>query len=446
VKRRLSGPIPRLGRFALLAQVVGAVAFVALLLRSEGASLPFTGGGEFTIAAAFSDAGGIHTGERTPVLVAGVPSGSVTSVGLQRGVAIVRMRLSSSARGIVRRDASATIEPRSALEDLTIDIAPGSSEAPPAEPGMLIEAARTQPTTTLDRVTAVLDADTRAQLAIVVDQLAVGLHGRSATLRSAIDRLHRLLDPATRVAGALARRRGLITELVDALSRIGTVAERHDVALASSLSAGSRTLAVTARRQSELAASVQALAPTVSAVDGALARVRVLATPLVPTLARLSRTAAALPAALRSIRLLTPALGELMDSAEAFARDGAGPLHAAAGALGGLAGVARALTPAIARVRPIVSAVNERRQGIALLGERFSGVLSTNDANGPILRGLGSFDSFNPADFGFPAATGAKRSALEAKAARALTLTCLRGGLVACLVRYLVPGLPGSVR
>jgi hypothetical protein len=114
--------------------------------------------------------------------------------------------------------------------------------------------------------------------------------------------------------------------------------------------------------------------------------------------------------------------------------------------MAGLEPTATALTSAISRVEPIVAAVNDRRQGIKQLGERFSGVLSTNDANGPILRGLGSFEPFNPADFGFASAGAAARAGAADRAARALTLTCLHGQLVACLVRYLVPGLPGSVR
>ena len=71
-------------------------------------------------------------------------------------------------------------------------------------------------------------------------------------------------------------------------------------------------------------------------------------------------------------------------------------------------------------------------------------MLSTNDANGPILRGLGTFEPFNPADFGF--SSSSSRATAAAQAAKALSLSCLHGELVACLVRYLVPGLPGSVR
>jgi virulence factor Mce-like protein len=442
----MSGPLPRLGRTALIAQIVAALAFVAVLLIAEGIRVPFTGAGDWTIEAVFSDAGGLHTGERTPVLVAGVPTGTVTGVRLERGLAVATLRLGAQARGVVRADATAAIEPRSALQDQTVDITPGSGSAPAAGERMRITVAHTRPTTTLDRVTAVLDADTRAQLSVLVDQLARGIGGRGGQLRTAVAELHGLLDPAKRVAGALARRRALLSDLVGSLSRLGASAEGHDVALANSLTAAARTLAVTSSRESALAASVRSLPSTMTTLTGALARVRELAAPLAPTLTTLASTADALPRALSSLRAVAPAANGLLTAARAFAANGGTGLHAAAGVLGTLGPTATALTPAIARVQPIVAAINSRRAGIGQLGERFSGVLSTNDANGPILRGLGAFDAFNPADFGFPNATGAQKAKLAAQAAQALTLTCLHGGLLACLVRYLVPGLPGSVR
>jgi phospholipid/cholesterol/gamma-HCH transport system substrate-binding protein len=446
MSRRLAGPSPRLGRLALAAQALAALGFVLLLLNAEGVRLPFTGSGDWTLRAAFSDAGGIHSGERTPVLVSGVPEGEVTSVNESGGTAYVTMRLNGSARGIVRSDASAAIVPRSALEDMTVEISPGSGGAPAARSGMLIESSQTQPTTTLDQVLSVLDANTRTQLAIEVDGLASGLRGHGGTLRAAIDQLQGLLNPALQVTTALARRRTLLTELVAALAQIGTAAQARDAALVQTLASGSRTLAVTAARQSDVAASVEQLPATLSSLDSALSGVRALATPLVPTLTELRTTAHALPAALSSVRAVAPAAGRLLAAAGTFARDDGGPLRDAASAFGSLAATARLLTPAIRRVEPIVSAINADRTGIALLGERFSGVLSTDDANGPILRGLGTFEQFNPADFGEPGASGAAEDKLAAQAVEALVDTCMRGGLVSCLVRYLVPGLPGAVR
>ena len=91
-------------------------------------------------------------------------------------------------------------------------------------------------------------------------------------------------------------------------------------------------------------------------------------------------------------------------------------------------------------------AVDRNKDGIGVLGDRFSGVFSTNDVNGPILRGLGFFEPFDPENVGFPAsASGATLERARADAIEALTRVCLRSNQVACLARYLVPGLPGFV-
>jgi phospholipid/cholesterol/gamma-HCH transport system substrate-binding protein len=442
----LGGPKPRLGRLALIVQVIAALAFVGSLLHSEGVSLPFTGSGSWSIQAAFSDADGIHTGERIPVLVAGVPEGIVSQVRLQDGAAVATLQLADSVQGVLRSDTTATIEPRSALEDLTVDLTPGSPTAPAARAGMRIAEGRTTPTIPLDRLTAIMDADTRAQVAILLDQLAVGIGGRGGELRAAVAQLAAVVNPARQVTAALARRRILLSSLVGSLARLSQVAESHDQQLATSLAAGADTLSVTSRREGALAQGISSLPGTLTTLDDALNRVRSLADPLAPALSRLDASAVALPGALSALRGAVPTVDGLLGAASALVRDGSGGAQAAAAVFKPLAGTARALTPAIADVAPIVDAVNTDRSGIGVLGARFSGVLSTNDANGPILRGLGTFEAFNPADFGVPNATPAQTVALAAQAVHALTLTCLDGGLVACLVRYLVPGLPGAVR
>jgi virulence factor Mce-like protein len=440
------GSTPRFGRIALIAQAIAAVAFVAALLNSEGVSLPFTGTGTWSIEAAFSDANGIHTGERIPVLVAGVPEGIVSRVHVEHGVALVTLQLANSVQRVLRSDATATIEPRSALEDLTVNLTPGSPVAPTARPGMRITEAKTTPTIPLDRLTAIMDADTRAQVTILLDQLAAGIRGRGGDLSAAVAKLSKVMDPATQVAGALAHRRVQLGSLVRSLARLSTVAERHDQELSTALAAGAHTLSATSRHEGALAQGIATLPATITSIDGALGRVQTLAEPLTPALTRLGATGAALPRALSALRQAAPSVRGLIAAGGALARDGSSGVQAAADAFSTLAPTSRALTPAIARVQPVVDAINADRSGIGLLGERFSGVLSTADANGPILRGLGTFEPFNPADFGVPNATPAATAALATQAVQALSLTCTRGGLLACLVRYLVPGLPGAVR
>src|SRR4051812_32372879 len=424
---------------------LAALAYALPLLHASGIALPGVDNGRWHLQLEFRDAAGLSSSQRAAVLVAGVPSGRVREVHYRRGLAIVDVELDAAARGVVHTNATATIRPRSALNDQTVAITPGSPAAPALAPGARISADRTSGPVALDRVVSVLDADTRAQVSILLDQLAVGMTGRAGALREGIRRVAPLVDSTTRVSSLLERRRALLVRLVDSVHRLAAVGALHRTALAETVRAGRRTLDATAANDAALASTVRELPPTLDALDSALARVRALSAPLVPALDRLGPAARALPATLASVRRASPALRGLLTDAVALERDGSAPAGLLAGLAPQLAPTARLLRGPTAKVEPIVRAVNDRRDGIGLLGERFSGVLSTSDANGVILRGLGSFEPFDPANLGVPGASGAEKAALAAKAVTALEGACKVNEL-ACLARFLVPGLPGSVR
>jgi virulence factor Mce-like protein len=435
----------RLGRTGIAVQGLLALAIVLLLLHADGIGLPGIDGGRWHITVAFRDAGGLSSSQRASVLVAGVPSGRVRAVRLSHGVVIADLELDEGARGVVRTDATAAIRPRSALNDQMVAITPGSASARALEPGALIGVDRTSGPVALDRVADVLDADTRAQVAILLDQLGTGLRGRSGPLRAGIEKLAPAVDSASRLSALLDRRRSKLVRLVDALDRLAAVGALHRTALAESVRAGRATLDATARNDAALAHTVRALPPTLASLDDALAHVSALSVPLVPALDRLGPAARALPATLGAARRAAPALRGAAGDVLALERSGSAPAARLAAIAPQLAPTARALRGPAAKLEPIVRAVNNRRDGIGLLGERFSGVLSTADANGTILRGLGTFEPFDPANVGAPGAAGTEKAALAAKAVKALVAECRQNEL-ACLARFLIPGLPGAVR
>jgi virulence factor Mce-like protein len=428
-------------------QAALALTFLVALLHAEGVRLPFGDGGRWTVRVALADAGGLHDGSRAPVTVAGVAAGKVKHVAYDasRGRAVATLELEPSARGVLRRDATATVVPRSALEDLTLELSAGRSSAPLAA-GDWIEGAHTAAPVALDRLVGVLDADTRAQVQVLLGQLAAGLRGRSGPLADAVGRLSRVLDPAARVTAALAARRTELTRLVDDLAGItGTVAV-HDRALADGLRFGRRTLEVTGARERALAATVDELGPTLGSLRRALGATRALAVPLEPALTRLRPTARALPATLDGLRATVPDARTLVATLDGLRREGAAGLAGAREAARALPRLTGSLTSAARDGEAVIRAVDAKRDGIGLLGERFSGVLSTSDPNGVVLRGLGFFEPFNPEDFGEAGATGARLARLKTQAVTALVRTCRRENRLACLARYLVPGLPGAVR
>ncbi|MEA2249570.1 MAG: hypothetical protein QOH46_4099, partial [Solirubrobacteraceae bacterium] len=195
-----------------------------------------------------------------------------------------------------------------------------------------------------------------------------------------------------------------------------------------------------------VAGTVDELEPTLASLRRALGATRDLGTPLTPALARLRPAARALPATLDALRQTVPDGRALVATLDGLRRDGATGLRAARSAARSLPGLTGSLTRAARDGETFIRAIDANRDGIGKLGERFSGVLSTSDANGVVLRGLGFFEPFNPEDFGEGGASGARLARLEAQAVTALVRTCRRDNELACLARYLVPGLPGAVR
>lgn len=440
--RRLLRGIP-LGRLAIVVQGIAAIAFVAYLFGNDHVRLPFSGSG-YQIRAAFDDASGLNSKAGHPVMIAGVRVGEVTDVSYEHGAAVATMRLDDGVRGRLRRDARAYIEPRSALQDQTVELVPGHAREP-LDARSPIPADRTQGPIELDQLVSTLDADTRAQVQILLGGLRTGLQGRSGALRADLAELARAMDSTGRVARALADRRRLLRRLVGQLDvTFATLAQRRD-RLGEVLSAGQRTMQTTAARSAELEGTMRELPGTLAELGGALDAVRTLTGSLAPALDGLRPAARSLPGGLAALRAFVPAARGLIADLAPVVREGGPPARDLRAALEALGPAAAGLRDPLRRLGPVLEAIDAKRAGIPLLAERFSGIFSTNDPNGPILRGLGFFEPFDPANVGAPGARGARREELARLSVRALLKACETNG-AACLARYLIPGLPGALR
>jgi phospholipid/cholesterol/gamma-HCH transport system substrate-binding protein len=435
------------GRTIILAQALLALGVLVYLLSHEYIHLPLVGGSHYELRAAFTDAAGLDGNSHSPVTVAGVPLGRVTGVEYRGGLAIATMQLPTSVEGKLFADARARIMARSALQDLMVDITPGSPAAGALPSGSTIAAAQSSSTVGLDRVIDTLDADTRTQVQVLLGQLSVGLLRRAGALRAGLSQLGELVDTSTGVTRQLAERRAFLTRLVGDLNTLATQLGNRDQDLANVVVLGQRTLAVTAARSAELSSTVRLLPSTLSALSDAMGAISALAPPLDPALEQLRPFARELPGALAALRAFVPTGIGLSRDLDTLATRGGTGVHDLRATLTALGPASRQLKKPTADLLPILRDIDRDKSGIGQLGDNFSGVFSTNDANGPILRGLGTFEPFNPVDVGFPAsARGALLTRAQDESVLALTRVCLRSNPLACLVRYLIPGLPGSIR
>lgn len=424
---------------ALATQTVLAVVAVGMLFAGQGKSFPLITGGHFEMKVAFRDAGGLNETKHPPVTVAGVMSGSVTEVRYERGLAIATLRLKNEAKGKIFRDARALVTPRSALNDLTVDVEPGSPAAGRLAPGATIAATRTTGPVNLDRLAGVLDLDTRANLVALVSELGTALDHRGGSLGAAVAELGPLVLSSDTVARQLARRRTLVKRLVPQLRTVFTALARRGRDVRRVLSAGDRALAAVATEQQQTASAVRELAPALGGVGRAMHEVEALGTPLRPSLVRLAPFAATLPAALKALRDFSPEGGRLVADLDALAERGRQPLSELRSLAARLGPASSSLTPSVRRLEPVVKDLDRNKLGIGQLGSNFSGIFSNQNGNGVTTRAYGFFEVPRPENLGFPS-TKAGRAQAALRLAQALELTCVRN-VVACIARFTVPGL-----
>jgi phospholipid/cholesterol/gamma-HCH transport system substrate-binding protein len=151
-KYRGRGPVPL--------AIVMIVALLALSYMAFTKDIPFTGGGN-EVKATFANATTLRAS--SPVRIAGVNVGQVTSVEAQGDAAEVTMTLRDDALPI-HEDATAEIRPRLFLEgNFFVDLHPGSPSAPKMD-DLEIPMTQTSTSVQIDEVLAALQGDTREGL------------------------------------------------------------------------------------------------------------------------------------------------------------------------------------------------------------------------------------------------------------------------------------------
>lgn len=444
--QRVARAVP-FGRLSILVQLAAVVIFLGYVLINTGVRPPFVSD-PYELEIAFRDASGLDEDNRSTVAVAGIESGRVIEVRLEGEQAVATVELDEEARGRVFADATAEIRPINAINQLLVNIDPGSPSAGPLPEGRRIAAERTGTHVQLDRILEVLDTDTRAFLQIVIAEADRALRGRGGELRSALGRLGDLTDPAVEVTDALADRRRLLSRLVEDLDVVFAQLAERGGRLAEVVAAGQETLAVTGANEQELAAAVRALPATMAAAQRALIGGRRLSRPLIPALDRLGAAAQPLPETLRETRAFVPDARALLADIDQLTRDGRRPVRRLSSVARDLEPTAAAARRPVRRLFDVLAALDARKAGITQTTELVSGVFSTNDANGVRLRTVNFPEPPRPENFGLPAGAAAARgqsgdSELERKLARALEGFCRDGvNPLFCALRIQLPGLP----
>ena len=131
--------------------LLGAIGIAALfIILSQQASalpswFPILGEERFELKTELQTAQAVTPGQGQTVDLSGVKIGDVTEVNLEDGVAVVTMEVDNEYSELIHDDASVLLRPRTGLQDMIIEVDPGSDNAPTVDEGTTIPLANSAP-------------------------------------------------------------------------------------------------------------------------------------------------------------------------------------------------------------------------------------------------------------------------------------------------------------
>src|SRR5207248_9443274 len=135
-----------------------------------------------------STAQSLTPGQGQEISIAGVKVGEISKVELQGGRALVTVKIRRKDAERIHTNATALVRPKTGLNDMTIQLDPGTSSAPKAPASYVIPINRVLPNINADEVLASLDGDTRDYLRMLVSGAGQGLHDNSRELSNTFRR------------------------------------------------------------------------------------------------------------------------------------------------------------------------------------------------------------------------------------------------------------------
>jgi virulence factor Mce-like protein len=316
-------------RILVIVLVLCAAGAAAAYASSSGATDSHNP--KFTVE--LDNAFGVVTG--ADLKVAGVRAGKIDGLRLDPKThrALVDFEITQAGFGSLRKDVFCESRPQSLIGEYYIDCKPGTS-ADKLKPGSTIPVEQTASTIPLDLVNNILRKPYRERLAIVLDELGIGVAGRAQDINDVIRRASPALRETDKVLEKLARQNETLKQLVtDADTVVGDLAaNRKDVGrfVVETKNAASAS----AERRDDLAAGIRRL-PTF------LRELR-------PTMADLGAAADANTPALRNLDASAGQLATLLENVKPFS-------EATQGNVKSLAKAADKGRPAVSAARPVVA-------------------------------------------------------------------------------------------
>jgi phospholipid/cholesterol/gamma-HCH transport system substrate-binding protein len=390
---------------AIIALLAAALFATTVILINQRTSLPawvpLIGTDRFELEAEFTSAQAVIPGQGQSVDIAGIKVGDVSGVKLEDGHAVVSMDVDNEYAPLIHEDSSLLLRPKTGLNDMVVEVDPGTQSSPNVEEGSTIPLASTQPQVNPDEFLASLDADTQQFLKLLLANGAEALdpdQGRDVRLSNALRRLDPFARDIARISGALAQRRQNVANSIHNFQLLSTELGDKDQDLANFVDASDAALASFAREEASIRGALQELPSTLKVTRDALESSDALALQSGPALKKSLPGSRATGAALRSLRpLFRQTAGPIQNQIRPFTKQVASPVTHIAQISKGLGTATPGLKTGFTDLNLGLNALAYNpQQGdnqgylfyVPWLNHNLNGNYLLQDAYGPIRRGI----------------------------------------------------------
>jgi phospholipid/cholesterol/gamma-HCH transport system substrate-binding protein len=310
---------------SVVTMIVIAAAVGGYILAHENLKLPgwvpILGREYFTLKAEFQTAQAVTPGQGQAVTIAGAKVGEIASVNLNNGVAVVTMKVTPKYARFYR-NATLLLRPKTQLQDITVEVNPGTPSAGRLKSGELLPQSQTAPNVDFDEFLAGLDAETRAYLQALLAGAGQGFKNNSRSFSAAIKRFSPAARYTQEIASQLEIRHANVAQSIHNFRLLMEALGAKDKELAQLVDASNAVFKTFASEEKNLQKTLRLLPGALAKTGVGLNKLGQATDVLGPTLAELQPFAKALkPANEASKRLAIETTPIIKNDIRPFARE-----------------------------------------------------------------------------------------------------------------------------
>jgi phospholipid/cholesterol/gamma-HCH transport system substrate-binding protein len=359
--------------------------------------VPVLGTDFFELKGEFSTAQSVTPGQGQTVDIAGVPVGEIKKVELVQGRAVVTMSIKQKYAKLIKNDATMLLRPKTGLKDMIVELDPGTAGAPRVKDGFTVPVSNTRPDVNLDEILSNLDRDTRDYLRLLVAGAGEGLKDNGPATAAVLKRFTPLNRDIAKLTGELSKRRVNLARLIHNLQLLVTEIGSKDKELSELVVSQNAVFQAFADQDANLRRTLQLLPGALDTTQQALKTSDQMTRQLGPALRELRPGARALGPSQVATQAFAKATRPIIkNQLRPFVRQARPTVDALRPALRDLAKITPDLATSFGVLNKFFNALAYNPPGVAegtlfyalWLNHIGASVYSTQDANGPIRRGV----------------------------------------------------------